>query len=125
MLALVLAGLTMTASAQKTQKPKAKPTHSEEKQSNKGSHATVKEPANHSSSATELRRVEQSSSKVSGTRKTESGKAARTNPALKPQKKETNPPIHFASSGGGSGSGGKGKSGDPYKGRLRHKGSHH
>jgi hypothetical protein len=120
-LALVLAGLTMTASAQK---PKTKPAHSEEKESSKkGSHSAVKVPANHSSAAQELRRVEGSGGKASSVKKSESGKAARKNPALKPEKKEKNPPIHFASAGSSSKSG-KNKAGDPYKGRMRHKGSH-
>jgi hypothetical protein len=122
-LALALAGLTITATAQKHQRPKAKPSHSEEKQSGKSGARAAKEPSPRSSSAQELRRVEQSGVRVSASRKAESGKAARTNPALKGQKKEENPPIHFASSASGKGS--KSKGGDPLKGRLRHKGSHH
>ena len=121
-LVLALAGLTMTAYAQKPQKVKTKPSHSEEKESSKKDHA-VKEPVNRTSAATELKKVEQSGSKLS-VRKTDSPKAARVNPALKAEHKESNPPIHFASSGG-SGRGSKGKAGDPYKGRLRHKGSRH
>ncbi len=128
-LALALAGLTMTAAAQKHQKPKAKPSYTEEKRSGKSQTRAIKKPATHGSTAQELRRVEQSSAKVSASRKAESGKAARTSPALKGQKlkgqkKEANPPIHFASSGS-SGKGSKSKGGDPTKGRLRHKGSHH
>ena len=123
-LALALAGLTMTAAAEKHQRPKAKPSYSEEKQSGKGGARAVKEPATHASAAQDLRRVEQSSARMSASRKAESGKVARTNPALKGQKKEENPPIHFSSSGG-SGKGSKSKGGDELKGRLRHKGSHH
>ena len=121
-LALAMTGLTMTSAAQKVDKPKTKPSHSEEKaDSKKKSRVVAKEPANKNSSAQELRRVEQSSARTSG-KKSETGKAARTNPALKAQKKESNPPIQFASSSGSKG--GKRKAGDPYKGRLRHKGSH-
>jgi hypothetical protein len=122
-LALALAGLAITATAQKHQRPKAKPSYNEEK-SSKGGARAVKEPATRSSAAQELRRVEQSSARASTSRKAESGKAARTNAALKGQKKEVNPPIHFGSSGG-SGKGSKGKGGDELRGRLRHKGSHH
>jgi hypothetical protein len=121
-LAVAMMGLNMTAAAQKFDKPKTKPSHSEEKESNKKSRTVAKEPANKNSSAQELRRVEQSGARSSAARKSETGKAARTNPALKAQKKESNPPIHFASSSGSKG--GKRKAGDPYKGRLRHKGSH-
>jgi hypothetical protein len=78
----------------------------------------------HSSAAQELRRVEQSSAKVSASRKANSDKAARTGPMVKGQKNEANPPIRF-SAAGGSGHGGKGKQGNSGKSRLRHKGSHH
>jgi len=121
-LALALAGLTMTAAAQKPQRTRTKPSHREEKDSRK-SHVTAKESSSEKSGgAQELRKLEQSSARLSSARKTE-GKA-RTNQALKPRK-ESNPPIHFASAGPGKGGGGKGKGGDPYKGRMRHKGSRH
>jgi hypothetical protein len=123
-LALALASLTIPAIAQKHQKPKAKPSYNEEKQNGKGGARAVKEPTSRSSSAQELRRVEQSGARATASKKTESGKAARTNAALKGQKKDENPPIRFASSGG-SGHGSKGKTGDQLKGRMRHKGSHH
>ena len=124
LLALAIAGLMVTASAQKLQKPKTKPSHSAEKDGSKKSSHTVKEPVSRTNAATELRRVEQSSAKASGSRKTESNKAAHNDPALKGKTKDSNPPIHLGSSGG-SGKGSKGKAGDPFKGRLRHKGSHH
>ena len=120
-LALVIAGLTITSSAQKLQKPKGKPSHSEERESNKKGVRTGKDPAaSRTSAAQELRRVEQSSTKVSAARKTESAKTAHSNPVLKAQKKDGNPPIHFSANGGSGKS--NGKSGDALKGRLRHKG---
>ena len=122
-LVCALAGLTMTATAQKHQRTKTKPSYNEEK-GGKGGARAVKEPGARSSTATELRRVEQSGARASASRKGESGKAAHTNPALKGQKKEANPPIHFGSSGG-AGQGGNSKGGDQLKGRLRHKGSRH
>jgi len=120
-LILALAWVTIPATAQKPQKPKAKPTHSEEKES-KGSAKTVKPPTNRNSSSQELRKIEQSSAKTPGARKGDSSKAPR--PVVKAEKQERNPSIQF-SSGGGGGKGSKGKGSDPYKGRLRHKGSHH
>jgi hypothetical protein len=122
MVALAVAGLTLLSSAQKLQKPKAKPSHNEERESSKKTArtGTGKEPTSRTSASQELRRVEQSSAKVSPARKAESTKAARSNPALKTQKKDGNPPIHFASSGHSGKSGGK--SGDELKGRLRQKG---
>jgi len=115
----------MTATAQKHQKGKAKPSYNVEKQSSKGGSRAVKEPSTRSSSAAqELRRVEQSSARTSASHKAGSGKATRTSTALKGQKKEANPPIHFASSGS-VGHGSKSKGGDELKGRIRHKGSRH
>ena len=120
-LALSLAALTMTAAAQKHQKPKSKPSYTAEKEAKGGGGRNVKAvPAAKSSSAQELRRVEQSSAKAQGSHKADSSK--RSAPALKGQKKETNPPIRL-SGGGGKGSK-SGKGADPNKGRLRHKGSH-
>ena len=118
---VLVVGLTMSATAQKHQKQKGKASYTEEKQSSKGARA-VKEPAVRNSSAQELRRVEQSSTRASATHKTQSGKAAHA-PVVKKQKGDGNPPIHFASAGAGKGS--KGKTADPYKGRLRQKGSRH
>ena len=123
-LALAVAVLTVTAMAEKHSKPKAKSSYSEENKGSKGSARPIKEPSVRSSSAQELRRVEQSTARASASRKTESAKTARTATVLKGQKGEGNPPIHFAS-GGSSGKGSKSKTGDPYKGRLRHKGSRH
>ena len=114
--------LSVTAAAQKVQKPKAKPSYSEEKESGKKGARAFKEPASHTSAAQELRRVEQSSARVATSRKSESNKAARTTPAFKTQKKDGNPPIHFsAASGSGKGSG---KTANALKGRLRQKGRH-
>ena len=120
-LVLALAGLTITASAQKPQKTRTKPSHSEEREAGQKSARVGKEPAaGRSSAAQELRRVEQSSAKVSGARRAEGAKAARSNPVLKAQKKDGNPPIRFSATGGSGKS--SGKSGDALKGRLRHKG---
>jgi hypothetical protein len=118
-LALAIAGLTIISPAQKVQKPKGKPSYSEEKEnSKKGTHVAKDSGAGRTSAASELRRVEQSSAKASG-RRTDSSKAARNNPVLKAQRKEGNPPIHFSSTGGSGKT--SGKSGDALKGRLRHK----
>ena len=119
-LCLLLAALVMNASAQKHQKPKAKPSYSEEKDAKSPARA-VRPPSNHSSSQQELHRLEQSSAKTPNRTQ---GKAARTGPVLKSEKQERNPPIQFASTGSGS-KGSKGKQGgNETKGRLRHKGSH-
>lgn len=120
-LALVLMGSNITASAQKLEKPKGKSVHSKEKES-KSTGRAIKEPANRNSASQELRRIEQSSAKGAGSKQMVSGKAAHTKPLLK-AKKEVNPPIRFGS-GGSAGKGAKGsKAADPYKGRLKQKGN--
>ena len=121
-LILAVAGLTITAAAQKPQKTRTRPSHSEEREAGKTNARVGKEPAaGRTSAAQELRRVEQSSAKVSPARnRAESAKAERNNPVLKAQKKDGNVPIRFSSTGGSGKS--KGKSGDALKGRLRHKG---
>ena len=118
-LIVAFTAFTMTAFAQKPQKTRTKPSHSEEKETHKKSGYIGKAPSSErSSAAQELRRVEQSSKKVPASHKAASAKGAHT-PALKEQK-EGNPPIRFAAKGGSGKSGGK--SGDELKGRLRHKG---
>lgn len=113
----------MSASAQKHQKPRAKPSYNEEKAA-KSPNRTVKAPATHASTAQDLRRVEQSSAKMSGSHKAGGSQQAHTTAAaLKAEKKDSNPPIHATGSTAGHGSKGN-KGADPYKGRLRHKGSH-
>lgn len=116
-LVLAMAGLAITASAQKTQKQKA--SYSEERQgNNKKSVRTPVEGGARNSTAQELRLAEQSSAKVSS-RQTGSAKPVRM-PVLKEDKKDGNPPIRFSAGGGGSKS--NGKSADGLKGRLRQKG---
>jgi hypothetical protein len=121
---LAVAGLTMTAFAQRLEKPRAKTSHSAQKEGNKKANRAVKEPPIRNTAAQDLRRVEQSSAKVSGSKKAQSNKVPRTSPALKVKTKDSNPPIRFASSGV-SGKGGRGKPVNSLKGRLKHKGSNH
>jgi len=123
-LALMLAVLTATAGAQKHQKPKAKPSYTEEKPKKSAGPGVKAAPNSHASTSQELRRVEQSGAKASASRKATSSKPTRLSPALKGEKKDANPPIHFAAAGNNHGSKSS-KGADPYKGRLRHKGSRH
>src|SRR5262249_13006020 len=102
------------------QKPRVKPTYTSDKpaKSTGGGRAVTPNDRSSSSSAQELRRIEQSSAKVQGSGKTG---VAKTNvaPALKADKGGTNPPIRL--SGGVKGNGPRGKTADPAKGRLRQK----
>ena len=119
---LLIAGLTVSASAQKVQKSRTKPSHTEERESGKTTARAPREPASRNSAAQELKRAEQSSAKVPAAHRNESAKAGRNNPVLKAQRKEANPPIRLTAAGGSGKT--SGKSGDALKGRLRHKGRH-
>lgn len=120
---LLIASLTVSAFAQKHQRPKAKATYSAEKES-KGSGRTSKAPApGRDPAAQELRKLEQSSAKTAGARHSEPGRAPRSAAVFRAEKQERNPQINAKGSAGHS-SGKGSKSADSTKGRLRHKGSH-
>jgi hypothetical protein len=121
-LALTLAALTMHATAQKYQKPKARPSHSVDKDE-KSQPRSLKVTAPRDSAAQELHKAEQSGARMSVSRKAGSDKAARTAQLARVQKQEANPPIHFTA-GKSSGGGSKGKQSNSLKGRLRQKGNH-
>jgi hypothetical protein len=118
--ALILASLTLTASAQEHKKPKAKPYHSQSKEKQSKATGTDKKLTPEAANSRELRHLEAQTAKA----KT-SGKAAKqqahTARVLKTEH-EKNPPIHFSSATGTkSGMNNQGK--NPYKGRVRQKGN--
>lgn len=121
--ALIVAGLTLTVSAQEHKKPKAKPYHSQSKEKQSKATGTDKKLAPETANARELRHLEAQTAKA----KT-SGKVAKpqahTAQILKTQHEKKNPPIHFSSATGTkSGMTNQGK--NPYKGRVRQKGNKH
>jgi hypothetical protein len=121
---LILVGVTLAAAQQpQYKKPKAKPYHSESKHSEqsqgKGS-VSDKKLTPHSSNSQELRHVEQQTAKTAKSSNAEK-RRARSARVVKTQH-EKNPPIHFSSAGGTkTGTTNQGK--NPYKGRVRQKGS--
>jgi hypothetical protein len=120
LLAFVLAGLSLTASAQAYHKPKGKPAPRAEGAKKV---APIKEPKlQQDSAAQQLRRTEQSSAKVAGAKKGQPkvGKAG----LMKTQHEKGNPPIRFSSAKGG-GAGLNAKGGNSLKGRLKQKGGAH
>lgn len=119
---LMIACLSVSAVAQKHQRPKAKPTYTAERES-KGSGRVSKAPtAGHDPATQELHKLEQSSAKSAGSRRSEDARAPRTAAVLRADKQERNPPINAKGSAHQSGKGSK--TADSSKGRLRHKGSH-
>jgi hypothetical protein len=119
--ALILA-LSVAASAQAHPKAlKTKPAHQQKE--NKKAAPVIKEPKmQQDSAAQQLRRTEQSSAKMAGSKKGQpkAGKAG----AMKMQHEKPNPPIRF-SGGKGGGAGLNAKGGNELKGRLKQKGGKH
>jgi hypothetical protein len=120
-LVLALAGLTMTAWAQEHHKPKAKASHTNKEEKGKNTKPAVKTPSTHASAAQELHRVEQESAKRTASRNSATRKSA---PVLKTEKEKKTPPIRFSAAGGGGHAGSNKQGTNPYKGRLKQKGSH-
>lgn len=122
LLVLLWAGLSMTSFAQTHQhKPKAKPHHDREFKQQK-SVVPLKGAAKADSSASQqLRKIEQEGAKSQGAKK---GQAEKLKPVKLPHEKP-NAPIRV--SGGAKGDHGSmaTQGANPYKGRLRQKGSHH
>jgi len=120
----VLAGLTLVGTAQEKPKQFKTKSSANKMEAAPKSTAGLRTPGGATTSATskELRSVEREHTKPVGT--THAPKKAPGTAALKPAKEHPNPPINF----GGSGKGGSGtntRHPDPYKGRLKQKGSGH
>jgi hypothetical protein len=119
--ALILAGLTLAASAQDYKIPKAKPYHSESKEKQSKTGGTNKQLTPQTANSAELRRLEAQTAKVSGSNQV-AKQRARTARVVKTERDKPNPPIHFSSAAGThAGATDQGK--NPYKGRVRQKGS--
>ena len=118
---LLLACLTVPAGAQRHQKsPKARPRNANETRA-KDSSRPVKLASGNSSTAKELRKIEQSSAKTVATHDARQARASRSTAALRAEKEGRNPSIHPTS---GEAKANKGKKNThSAKGRLRHKGS--
>jgi hypothetical protein len=123
LLALILAGLTFTASAQQPYKtPKAKPHHSEENRSSQKQGkvgVSDKKLTPHTSNAQELRHVEQQTAKAASKRSAKHLHPAR----LKGEHEKENRPIHIASSATGVHGSLNNQGKNPYRGRVKQKGS--
>lgn len=119
-LALALAGSGLTVSAQEHHVAKAKPSHDKATKA-KNTAVKLKTPNPSASTARQLHQIEQQSKRSTGTHKPA---ARRAKVATVKADRKPNPPIRFGGSGGGHGSM-TNQGTNPYKGRLRQKGSHH
>lgn len=127
-LSLGLAALTVASSAQENHHAyKVKPSHLNAKKSATSVPIPKTLTPSRSTSA-DLRRMEQETAKASATTRVArpNQNAARAS-LLKTEKQKPTPPINFSGAGGGAvnraGMTTQGK--NPYKGRLRQKGTHH
>jgi hypothetical protein len=119
--ALILASLTLTASAQEYKTPKAKPYHSESKEKQSRGVAADKKLTPQTTNSQELRRLEKETAKATASNKV-AKQRSRSARVVKAEREKQNPPIRFSSAGGGKTSmNDQGK--NPYKGRLRQKGN--
>jgi len=115
-----LAVLTATCSAQGTQMPRTKRSYADRTKSAK-SGVAVPKASSSSSTEANLRRLEQQSTKVAASPRAK--RTPGTAGLMKPQEKRT-PPIRVSGTGAkGPGMTNQGR--NPYKGRLRQKGSGH
>ena len=119
-LALVLAGSGLTVSAQEYRVAKTKPFHTKATKA-KSTAVTVKTPNPSASTAQQLHQIEQQNKRATGAQKpaARQAKVATVKAGERP-----NPPIRFGGAGGGHGNM-TNQGANPYKGRLRQKGSHH
>jgi hypothetical protein len=119
-LGFALAVLTATSAAQNTQ-PRVKHFRNAPKSTKRL--AVRKTPAPASAEAN-LRRLEQQSTKLSAPPRVK--RTPGTAAFLKAKKEKPNPPINFSGSGNGvKGPGTTNRGTNPYRGRLRQKGSNH
>jgi hypothetical protein len=117
-LGFVLAVLTATCSAQASPKPRVK--HSQADRTHSAKSVVVgKTPP--SSTQADLRRLEQQSAKVSAPPRAKRTRG--TAALLKTEKQKPTPPIRAGNGAKGPGTINQGN--NPYKGRLRQKGSRH
>ncbi|MGP0098892.1 MAG: hypothetical protein ACLPHI_17770 [Terriglobales bacterium] len=121
-IAVVLAGLSVSALAQQSNEFKVKPsTEKQKKAAPLPTPKTAGAGTAASANSKELQAVEHQSAKTPHSAQA-TGK--KTGPALKPVKDKPNPPINFNSSGAAKGTPGANSHSDPYKGRVRQKGAH-
>jgi len=119
--ALFLASLTLAASAQDYKTPKAKPYNSVSKEKQTKTGGTDKQLKPQTANSVELRRLEAQTAKASASNKGAKPQA-RTARVAKTERDKPNPPIRFSSATGThAGMTDQGK--NPYKGRVRQKGS--
>jgi len=120
--AVVVAGISVSGWAQKSDTFKVKPTQEKPAKSSApvGKTTPVVTPA--AANAKALQNAEHQGVKGGVSSRSAGRNAA---PALKPIKDKPNPPINFNSAGSGKSAGVNTASANPYKGRLKQKGSGH
>jgi hypothetical protein len=122
--AVVLAGMSVSGWAQQNNTFKVKPAHPEKAAKpsapigKAGGTATAA-----SANAKELQTAEHQSARGPASSRSAGNAGKKTTPALKPVKDKPNPPINFNGSGGAKTAGLANQSSNPYRGRLKQKGT--
>jgi len=117
--AVVLAGISVSALAQQTFKVKrSAPEKAARKSAPVGKTAS---PVASNSTSKELQTLERQTAKTSASSRSAGKRTPGTGSALRPVKDKSNPPINFGRTGGGKGGGTAKQSGNPYQGRLKQK----
>ena len=118
--AVILAGFSVSGLAQQNNTFKVKPAPTKATKSAPIG-KTAASPTASTSASKELQSVERQSAKPLPSAR--SAAPGTKGPALKPARNQHNPPINFGGTGGGKGARSTNRGSNPYKGRLKQKGS--
>jgi hypothetical protein len=117
--AVVLAGISVSALAQQTFKAKhSAPEKAPRKSAPIGKTAS---PVATNTTSKDLQNLERQTAKASASSRSTGKRTPGTGSALRPVKDKSNPPINFGGSGGGKSAGTSNQGANPYKGRLKQK----
>jgi hypothetical protein len=118
-IAVVLAGISVSALAQQTFKAKhSAPEKAPRKSAPVGKTAS---PVATNATSKDLQNLERQSAKASASSRSAGKRTPGMGSGLKPIKDKANPPINFGGSGGGKSGGMSNQGANPYKGRLKQK----
>ena len=119
--AVALVGMSLSGWAQQNNTLKVKPAPTKAPKSAPIGKTAVS-PTASTSASKELQSVERQSAKSAAAPRS-TGPGTGRGPALKPARNQHNPPINFGGTGGGKSARSTNRGSNPYKGRLKQKGS--
>jgi hypothetical protein len=123
--AVVLVGISASGFAQQNNTYKVKRSAPPKAAKKSAPIGTTASPATAAgANSKELQTLERQSAKGSAPSRSAKNRTPGTSAALKPIKDKPNPPINFATTGGGKNAGMTNQGANPYKGRLKQKHPH-